>query len=97
MIRRPPRSTLFPYTTLFRSADALVLLTEWSEFKSLDLPRLRALMARPVFVDGRNVYDPAEMAEEGFAYHGIGRGNVARELTNGALRAAVGALVEAGA
>ncbi|MDP8921521.1 MAG: UDP-glucose/GDP-mannose dehydrogenase family protein [Chloroflexota bacterium] len=79
-----------------RGVDALVLLTEWSEFKSLDLPRLRSLMARPVFVDGRNVYDPTEMAEQGFAYHGIGRGNLVRESANGTARAMDAVLVEAG-
>jgi UDPglucose 6-dehydrogenase len=58
-----------------RGADALVLLTEWNEFKQLDLPRLRAEMAHPIFVDGRNVYDPATMAAAGFTYLSIGRGS----------------------
>lgn len=55
-------------------ADALVVVTEWNEFKQLNRERLRRLMARPVLVDGRNIYDPAEMHELGFVYHGIGRG-----------------------
>ena len=76
--------------------DALVLLTEWSEFKSLDLPQLRAAMKQPIFVDGRNVYDTAEMADEGFEYHGIGRGNGHRDGAAVALKHAVGTLVEAG-
>jgi UDPglucose 6-dehydrogenase len=57
-----------------RGADAVVLLTEWNEFKQLDLQRLRAEMARPIFVDGRNVYDPATMAAAGFTYLAMGRG-----------------------
>ncbi len=55
-------------------ADALVLLTEWNEFKHLDLTRLRALLRTPAFVDGRNVYEPQAMWEAGFIYRGIGRG-----------------------
>jgi UDPglucose 6-dehydrogenase len=60
--------------------DALVLLTEWNEFKHLDLSRLRSLMRTPVFVDGRNVYEPQAMREAGFLYRGIGRGyNASKE------------------
>jgi UDPglucose 6-dehydrogenase len=58
-----------------RDADAIVLLTEWNEFKQLDLGKLRAEMAQPIFVDGRNVYDPATMAAAGFTYLSIGRGS----------------------
>jgi UDPglucose 6-dehydrogenase len=54
--------------------DALVLVTEWNEFKHLDLARMRSLMRTPVFVDGRNVYEPEAMREAGFLYRGIGRG-----------------------
>lgn len=54
-------------------ADALVLITEWNEFRSLDLDRLKAAMQAPVFVDLRNVYRPEEMARNGFHYVGIGR------------------------
>jgi UDPglucose 6-dehydrogenase len=57
-----------------RGADALVLVTEWNEFKHLDLLKLRELMHQPILVDGRNVYDPAAMREAGFTYWGIGRG-----------------------
>jgi UDPglucose 6-dehydrogenase len=57
-----------------RDADAVILLTEWNEFKQLDLSRLRALMARPVFVDGRNIYEPDTMAAAGFQYLSVGRG-----------------------
>jgi UDPglucose 6-dehydrogenase len=56
-----------------RGADALVVVTEWNEFKQLDLVRLKRLMRRPVVVDGRNLYDPAEMRRLGFVYRGIGR------------------------
>jgi UDPglucose 6-dehydrogenase len=55
-------------------ADALVLVTEWNEFKHLDLPRLRSVMRLPVMVDGRNMYDPGEMSTLGFTYRGMGRG-----------------------
>jgi UDPglucose 6-dehydrogenase len=68
-----------------RDADAIVLLTEWNEFKQLDLGRLRSLMARPVFVDGRNVYEPAAMKAAGFEYISMGRG------TNGQALSAEGA------
>ncbi|MGE4527067.1 MAG: UDP-glucose/GDP-mannose dehydrogenase family protein [Rhodospirillaceae bacterium] len=54
-------------------ADALVILTEWNAFRSLDLARVKALMAEPVMVDLRNIYDPREMAERGFAYSCVGR------------------------
>ena len=59
---------------LATDCDALVLVTEWNEFKHLDLVRLRALMRTPVFIDGRNVYEAAAMQEAGFLYRGIGRG-----------------------
>ncbi len=54
--------------------DGLVLVTEWNEFKHLDLARIRSLMRTPVFIDGRNVYEPEVMREAGFIYRGIGRG-----------------------
>ena len=56
-----------------RGADAVVLLTEWNEFKQLDLARLKSVMAQPNFVDGRNVYDQETMAAAGFTYLSIGR------------------------
>jgi UDPglucose 6-dehydrogenase len=56
-----------------RGADALVIVTEWNEFKQLDMQKLKRLMRRPVIVDGRNLYDPAEMRRLGFVYRGIGR------------------------
>jgi UDPglucose 6-dehydrogenase len=54
-------------------ADGLVLVTEWNAFRNLDLGRMRRLMAAPVVVDLRNIYDPQEMRRAGFAYHCIGR------------------------
>ncbi len=55
-------------------ADALLLLTEWDQFRALDLDRVCRLMRRPVVVDLRNVYKPEDMARRGFRYHGVGRG-----------------------
>jgi UDPglucose 6-dehydrogenase len=55
-------------------ADALVVCTEWNEFKQLDLPRLKQSMRQPVIVDGRNIYDLAVMQRLGFHYRGMGRG-----------------------
>ncbi|UYO39002.1 UDP-glucose/GDP-mannose dehydrogenase family protein [Rhodopseudomonas palustris] len=58
-----------------KGADALVIVTEWVQFRALDLPRLKAAMAQPIVVDLRNIYRPAEMAEHGFDYHSVGRGD----------------------
>jgi UDPglucose 6-dehydrogenase len=55
-------------------SDALVVVTDWNEFKHLDLDRIKASMAAPVFIDGRNIYEPMKMQELGFVYRGIGRG-----------------------
>jgi UDPglucose 6-dehydrogenase len=54
-------------------ADALVVVTEWNEFRHLDLGRIKESMRRPVVVDGRNIYDPQAMRTMGFTYRGIGR------------------------
>jgi len=54
-------------------ADALLIVTEWDEFKKLDLLRLKKLLRSPVIIDGRNIYDPAQVAELGFQYEGTGR------------------------
>jgi UDPglucose 6-dehydrogenase len=56
-----------------RGADGVVVVTEWNEFRQLDLTRLKRSMRRPVLVDGRNIYDPAAMRRLGFVYRGIGR------------------------
>jgi UDPglucose 6-dehydrogenase len=55
-------------------AHAVVLLTEWDEFRALDLKRAKELLKAPVFVDLRNVYRPQTMTDAGFAYSSIGRG-----------------------
>ncbi|MBU0493954.1 MAG: UDP-glucose/GDP-mannose dehydrogenase family protein [Chloroflexi bacterium] len=55
-------------------ADAIVLITEWNEFKQLDMDRIKAAMRGPVLIDGRNIYEPAQMRAKGFTYRGIGRG-----------------------
>ena len=54
-------------------ADALVVVTEWNEFRHLDLPRIKDTMRTPVVIDGRNIYDPPAMRSLGFSYRGIGR------------------------
>jgi UDPglucose 6-dehydrogenase len=54
-------------------ADALVLATEWNQFRRLDLLRIKALLKEPIFIDLRNVYDPAHMKRLGFRYCGVGR------------------------
>ena len=54
-------------------ADALVIVTEWNEFRALDLSRIKSLMKTPVMVDLRNIYNPDEMAQAGFHYTCIGR------------------------
>ncbi len=54
--------------------DALVVITEWNEFKNLDMDRIKRSMRQPILIDGRNIYDPAAMIELGFTYRGFGRG-----------------------
>jgi UDPglucose 6-dehydrogenase len=55
-------------------ADALVIVTEWNEFKSLNMLKIRASMHRPVLIDGRNIYEASEMNRLGFIYRAMGRG-----------------------
>jgi UDPglucose 6-dehydrogenase len=54
-------------------ADALVLATEWNQFRRLDLQRIKEQLRNPVFIDLRNVYDPDQMKRLGFIYSGVGR------------------------
>jgi UDPglucose 6-dehydrogenase len=61
-----------PYETA-KDTDALVLVTEWREFKLLDMARIKNLMKRPIFFDGRNMYDPEKQKAKGFEYYSIGR------------------------
>jgi len=71
------------YDTL-EGADAVVIVTEWNEFRALDLERVRKLMNSPVMVDLRNIYDPAELARRGFAYSCVGRGQGRQEARDAA-------------
>ncbi len=71
------------------NSDALILVTEWDEFRKLDLPRLAGLMRSPIMIDGRNFYNPDQLVEAGFIYEGIGRSRA------GQLKAAARAVVPA--
>jgi UDPglucose 6-dehydrogenase len=62
-----------------RWADALVILTEWKEFRGLDLNRIAASMRQPVLIDFRNLYSPFDMAKTPFTYHSLGRAVVTGE------------------
>lgn len=64
---------------LVADCDAVIVCTEWNEFKQLDLRRVKSLMKQPVIVDGRNIYDPILLQEMGFTYLGVGRGYDAGE------------------
>jgi UDPglucose 6-dehydrogenase len=57
-----------------QGADALIIVTEWREFRSPDFDEIKASLRAPVIFDGRNLYDPAQMARSGFSYYAIGRG-----------------------
>jgi UDPglucose 6-dehydrogenase len=59
-------------------ADALIIMTEWNEFRGLDLERVHALMATPIVIDARNVLDPVQTQALGFVYAGTGRGTAVR-------------------
>ena len=63
-----------PYEAV-KSADCAVIVTDWNEFKELDLPRVKRSLIQPVIVDGRNIYDPPKMKAMGFKYYCIGRGS----------------------
>jgi len=62
-----------PYV-LAEECDLLMINTEWNEFRHLDLKRIKAVMKSPLLFDGRNIYDPTQLAEMGFRYRGVGRG-----------------------
>jgi len=62
-----------PYD-LAEGCDAIVIITDWNEFKHLDMVRLKPLMRQPIVVDGRNIYEPETMKAMGFTYRGMGRG-----------------------
>jgi UDPglucose 6-dehydrogenase len=59
-------------------ADALVIVTEWREFRSPDFEQIKNALRTPVIFDGRNLYDPAHMARAGFSYYAIGRGLISK-------------------
>ncbi|MBN1966507.1 MAG: UDP-glucose/GDP-mannose dehydrogenase family protein [Anaerolineae bacterium] len=68
---------------LARGCDAVIVVTDWNEFKQLDMARLRDLMQQPVLIDGRNMYEPAVMHDLGFEYRAVGRGFEGRGVKNG--------------
>jgi len=53
--------------------DALIIASEWNEFRDLDLKKVKSKMKRPIIFDGRNIYDPNKLREMGFEYFGVGR------------------------
>jgi UDPglucose 6-dehydrogenase len=67
-----------PYSCA-ENADALVIVTEWEQFRALDLPRLKQVMAHPAFVDLRNVYRATELTKHGFRYQGVGKASIEHE------------------
>jgi UDPglucose 6-dehydrogenase len=64
-----------------RGCDALMVVTEWNEFKQLDLEQIKSLLKQSVIFDGRNIYDPIQMQEMGYSYRGIGRSAVKGEVS----------------
>ncbi len=62
-----------PYE-MAKGCDGVIVVTEWNEFKQLDLDLLKSVLKKPVIFDGRNIYDPDSMREKGFIYRAIGRG-----------------------
>jgi len=62
-----------PYAAC-KNSDCLLILTEWDEFKELDLLKVKKILRRPIIIDGRNIYEPKKMKEMGFTYIAMGRG-----------------------
>lgn len=56
-----------------QDCDLLIILTEWNEFKELDLSKIKSAMKQPILLDGRNIYDPQQVRSLGFVYQGVGR------------------------
>jgi UDPglucose 6-dehydrogenase len=76
----PPAAKLLPEVIFAKDpylacegADAMVIMTEWNQFRMLDLKRIRGLLQRPLVVDLRNVYKPDQMQRAGFDYVSVGR------------------------
>jgi len=61
-----------PYEAV-KEANALLLITEWDEFRCLDLKKVKELMANPIIIDGRNVFKPGKVRGLGFEYYSVGR------------------------
>src|SRR6266540_7029124 len=81
-VARVTAAPLMPAVEIFddvykmaEGCDALIVVTQWNEFKQLDLEKIKELLKTPVIYDGRNIYDPNLMREMGFTYQAIGRGN----------------------
>ena len=56
-----------------KDADAVVIITEWDEFRALDMARVKEALATPILIDLRNIYQPMQMAKFGFDYVSVGR------------------------
>lgn len=63
--------------SILENADALILITEWSQFKEPDFNKIKNLLKTPLIFDGRNIYSPSHMSKHGFTYHSVGRSSVA--------------------
>ncbi|MGQ9618422.1 MAG: UDP-glucose dehydrogenase family protein [Candidatus Aminicenantia bacterium] len=63
-----------PYKTS-EDAEALIIVTEWDEYRNLDLKKIKELMKTPIIIDGRNIYEPVEVIKLGFEYYCMGRSN----------------------
>jgi UDPglucose 6-dehydrogenase len=61
-------------------ADAVAILTEWNEFRGLDLPRIKSLLKNPIVIDLRNIYNPEEMRDAGFVYSCVGRKEIGSDI-----------------
>ena len=57
-----------------RGADALVIVTDWPEFKGLDFDSIKSIMKKPVIIDAKNMLDAEQLIRQGFVYSGVGRG-----------------------
>ena len=60
-------------TDALTNADALIVVTDWNEYRHPDFSRVKEALRRPVIIDGRNLYDPEKMREHGLRYYSIGR------------------------
>ena len=56
-----------------KNSDILIVMTEWNEFRQLDLQKIKSLMRKPIILDGRNIYDSKKVKDIGFEYAGVGR------------------------